>query len=236
VILKGKRKVRINDKEFLARDGDIVVFFPGEVHEEKTLTETISYLTVRFWDYDLKKFSLDFPDLPPAFHIFNVGRQGDLMDVLNKIMIEKKENLEGAETLKGAYFVEFVVFLRRAFLSAMQGSKEKNALGKERISSAVELMKKTLDNPLNLNELAKSSFLSASYFSQIFKEKTGRSPKQFMIKEKIEKAKEMLTKTDRSIKQIAEELGYESESYFHKQFKAKTLATPSEFREHKKLQ
>jgi len=235
IILKGKRNVRINGKEFLAKDGDIVVFLPGEVHEEKTLTETISYLGVRFWDYDLKQLSLDFPDLPPSFHIFNVSGQVDLMEVVNKIIHENKSGLPGAETLKGAYFVEFVVFLRRAFLSAMQGAQEKNALGRERIASAVELMKKTLDKPLNLNELAKSSFLSASYFSEVFKAKTGKSPKQFLIKEKIEKAKELLKKTDKSIKQIAEELGYESESYFHKQFKAKTRLTPMDFKNSKKV-
>jgi AraC-like DNA-binding protein len=235
IIIRGKRNVRINGKEFLAKDGDIVVFFPGEVHEEKTLSETISYLGLRFWDYDLKQLKVDFPDLPPSFHIFNVSRQTELMNVLNKIMAENKSGLPGADTLKGAYFVEFVVFLRRAFLDAMKGASEKNAGAKERISSAVELMKKTLDNPLNLSELAKSSFLSASYFSQVFKERTGKSPRQFIIKEKIEKAKKLLLETDKSIKQISDELGYEAEPYFFRQFKQKTGATPMDFRNSKKV-
>jgi AraC-like DNA-binding protein len=178
---------------------------------------------------------VDFPDLPPAFHIFNVRPQSEMLNVLGKVLFENKSGLPGAETMKGAYFVEFVILLRRAFLEAIKGSRIKNAPGKERISSAVDLMKRSLDKPLNLSELAKTSFLSASYFSQEFKKKTGNSPKQFIIKEKMEQAKKLLLENRKSIKQISDELGYETETYFFRQFKQKTGVTPMEFSRKKKV-
>ena len=234
LIMKGKRFVKINGEEFLAKDGDIIIFFPGEVHEEKTLSKTISYLVLNFGDYNLQQLHVDFPKLPPAFHVFNIGADSGIFEVLNKIIREDRGNLEDAAALKGAYFIEFVVLLKRAFREALKGLKT-NSPGRERITSAITLMKKSFDKDMNLSELAGQSFLSASYFSQVFKEKTGKSPKQYLIKEKIEKAKELLSKTDKSIKQIADELGYETESYFFRQFKHKTRLTPMDFRERKKV-
>lgn len=234
-IIKGRRRVRLNSGEFLAKDGDIIVFYPGEVHEEKTLTETISFIALTFWDYDLAQLKIDFPKLPPAFHIFNIPEQGQLLDVLNKIMLEKQGNLEDAEMLQSAYFIEFVVLLRRAFTKVLKGSANKQLSGKERIASAINLMENSLQKPVNLKELAGQSFLSASYFSQAFKEKTGKSPKQYLIKEKIAKAKKLLLETGKPLKQIALELGYETESYFFRQFKQKTGVTPMDFRDSGKV-
>jgi len=227
--MKGSRKVRMHGKEFLAKEGDITVFFPGEVHEEIAATKTFSYIVLRFYDYDLKQLKLDFPDIPPSFHVFSVADREELLEILNKIMLEGNKKLPGAEVMRGAYFMAFVVHLHRAFLEAMKGAREKKQLGRERISSALDIIKHSLDKPVNLGELANSSFLSTSYFSKEFKRETGRSPKQFIIKERLEKAKNLLLKSNKSLKQISNELGYISESYFFRQFKHETGLTPMEF-------
>jgi len=233
--MKGSRKVRIQDKEFLAKEGDITVFFPGEVHEEIALTKTFSYIVIRFYDYDLKQLKLDFPKIPPSFCVFTAPDREELLEILNRIMLEGEKKLPGSETIRGAYFMAFTVLLHRAFLEAAKGARSNRPSGRERIDSAIGLIKHSLDKPVNLGELAKSSFLSTSYFSQEFKKKTGKSPKQFIIKEKIGKAETMLLSGGKSLKQISDELGYASESYFFRQFKLQTGLTPMEFRKRRKV-
>lgn len=230
-IMKGKLNIRIRGNEFLSKAGDMIVYLPGEVHQEKTLSKATSFLCVRFREYNLKQFKLELPDISPAFFVFSVPGKYGIVEVLNRAIVEEKSRLPGSEILRTAYFLEFFVLLTRAYMESKKMNTDQSQSGAERISFAIDLIKKSLDKPVKLNELADSSFLSTSYFSEVFKRKTGTSPKQFIIKEKTEKAKHMLKTTDMPLKQIAEELGYESESYFHKQFKKQALVTPMEYRQ-----
>jgi AraC-like DNA-binding protein len=229
-LIKGRRSVRIDGMDFLAKSGEIIIFLPGEVHEEKTITETISYFTLRFYDEDLKKHNVSFPVVQPSFHVVRLSNFYEIMEIFNKILAEEEKKMEDWDAIKGAYFIEFVILLRRAFKDAIRQNSGNISAGKERIESAISYMRKNIEKKVDLSELAGQSFLSVSYFSQVFKEQTGSSPKQYLIKEKIERAKELLLDTKRPIKQIAEELGYEFESYFFKQFKSETGLTPLQFR------
>lgn len=66
----------------------------------------------------------------------------------------------------------------------------------------------------------------SSYFSTL----TGTTIEQYGISRKIEKAKEMLTLEDKTLKEIAEELDYKQVSHLSNQFKKATGQTPSEFK------
>jgi AraC-like DNA-binding protein len=69
-----------------------------------------------------------------------------------------------------------------------------------------------------------------SWFRKIFKNYTGMAPGQYLIQLKIEKSKELLCDTSKSIKEIAYELKFDNNFYFSKQFKEKTGLTPAQFR------
>ena len=63
-------------------------------------------------------------------------------------------------------------------------------------------------------------YLSPVYISKIFKEETGESPINYLIKIRLEKARDILIKDDNSsIKSIANEVGYEDAYHFSKLFK-----------------
>jgi AraC-like DNA-binding protein len=57
------------------------------------------------------------------------------------------------------------------------------------------------------------------------------SPNQYHLEVKIEKAKELLTITDLSIKEIASDLGYDNQNYFSNLFSKRVGCSPSSFRE-----
>ena len=81
-------------------------------------------------------------------------------------------------------------------------------------------------------DLAKSICMSYSKFRKIFKDYTGFAPSQYIQEVRINIAKEMLTNTSKSIKEIAFELGYENKDYFFTVFRKVTDMTPIAYRKH----
>ena len=72
--------------------------------------------------------------------------------------------------------------------------------------------------------------MSYSKFRKIFKEYTGFAPAQYIQEVRINMAKELLTNTSKSLKEIAFELGYENKEYFFTSFKKVSNMTPVGYR------
>lgn len=82
-----------------------------------------------------------------------------------------------------------------------------------------------------VQHIANTLNISASYMSGLLKVLTGQSTQQHIHNKLIEKAKEKLSITDKSISEIAYELGFEHSQSFSKLFKTKTKLSPLEFRQ-----
>jgi AraC-like DNA-binding protein len=72
--------------------------------------------------------------------------------------------------------------------------------------------------------------MSYTWFRRMFRQYTGLAPAQYIAQLKIQKAKELLSITTKTVKEIALELGYESIDYFSTQFRKQTGQTPTQFR------
>jgi len=83
---------------------------------------------------------------------------------------------------------------------------------------------------LTLKKLSDRFFVNASYCSHIFKEKTGMNITEFILANRIAKAKELLHRTDYAMDRIAKQVGYSNEKYFFRIFKKATECTPQEYR------
>ncbi len=83
---------------------------------------------------------------------------------------------------------------------------------------------------VSIDALAASCYLSKSRFSHIFKEVTGKSPLEYVMQMRLQRAKDMLLHTGLPIGRIAREAGYDDQNYFSRLFRRETGMTPSEFR------
>ena len=83
---------------------------------------------------------------------------------------------------------------------------------------------------ISVDKIAAELYLNKNYIAHIFKEETGYSLIAYAILLRINRAKLMLAKTDKSITQIATECGYDDFTYFSRQFKKTTGLTPSAYR------
>ena len=72
--------------------------------------------------------------------------------------------------------------------------------------------------------------LSPNYFGDLIKKETGRSPQEYIQDKIIDLSKEMIAGTDKTVSQIAYELGFQYSQHFNRIFKKHVGHTPCEYR------
>jgi len=108
--------------------------------------------------------------------------------------------------------------------------KSRNQAHVDLINRARLRIRESLEVSLTIQQVAEELGVSYSNFRKLFKEHTGLSPAIYQQDLKLQRAKELLTTTDMSIKEIAYRLNFESPDYFSAKFKAKTGRKPSDLR------
>jgi len=104
------------------------------------------------------------------------------------------------------------------------------ALADRKIGPALRAMHRALDRAWTVDELASTAGMSRSAFAQRFKERVGEAPLAYLTRWRMFRAGCLLRESDRSLSEIAIEVGYESEAAFNKAFKRLTGATPGVYR------
>jgi AraC-like DNA-binding protein len=91
-------------------------------------------------------------------------------------------------------------------------------------------IRESLETDVTIQQIADEQGVSYSNFRKLFKEYTGLSPATYQQELRLLRAKELLTTTELSIKEIAYRLNFESPDYFSAKFKAKIGLKPSDIR------
>lgn len=107
---------------------------------------------------------------------------------------------------------------------------ENRSLTSNQLQQAIDYIHAHLDLDLSLSQIAKVINISPTYFASLFKRATGNSPHQYVIQQRVERAKLMLSKTDMAIADIALQVGFSSQSHLTQQFKRLTGMTPKQIR------
>lgn len=98
------------------------------------------------------------------------------------------------------------------------------------IREALLYIERNFTRDISVEEIAKNSGIERTYFSKLFKKMVGTSPQQFLINYRMTKATELLTLTDRSIKDIGEMVGYANQLHFSRAFKSIYGVSPRDWR------
>lgn len=98
------------------------------------------------------------------------------------------------------------------------------------IRLAIEYMKKHYTDKITLDEVASHSGFNPTYFSEKFKEKTGKNFTDFLTEIRMEAAKELLRDSRKTIGQISDAVGYKDAKYFSQQFTKCVGMKPTEYR------
>jgi AraC family transcriptional regulator len=86
------------------------------------------------------------------------------------------------------------------------------------------------DRNISLSELATLAEMSLHYFARSFKQQIGLSPHQYLIRSRIERAKQLLLQNDLTVVEIAHRVGFADQSHLCRHFKQLTGLTPKQWR------
>ena len=112
--------------------------------------------------------------------------------------------------------------------------KQENAhggLSGYRLRRVKEFINANLETDLSLAEIAAASDLSQYHFARAFRTTTGLTPQQYLMRQRVERAKELLAKNDLPIVEISLRTGFKNQSHFTTLFRKYTKFTPKLWRE-----
>jgi AraC family transcriptional regulator len=124
-----------------------------------------------------------------------------------------------------------VHLLRRYSARQQQIKNYTGGLPKYRLREAIAYINEHLDYSLTLAELAASVQMSPHYFATLFKQSTGLTPHQYVMKCRIDKAKQLLHIPELTLVEICQQVGFQSQSHFTKVFREHTKTTPKVYRD-----
>jgi AraC-like DNA-binding protein len=209
------------------KPGDMFLLFPGEWHSYHPKAHTgwnsfcIGFKGKNMDDRVKAGFLL--PEKP----IYHVGYSFVIESLYKRAYeIAMEEAAYSQQTLAGIvnYLIGTMYSLERNI------ELGKNQMQVDMINRARLRIRESLETDVTIQQIADEQGVSYSNFRKLFKEYTGLSPATYQQELRLLRAKELLTTTELSIKEIAYRLNFESPDYFSAKFKAKIGLKPSEIR------
>ena len=107
----------------------------------------------------------------------------------------------------------------------------RGGLGSGRLRRIKEFVDAKMEDDLTLCEMAQSVELSTAHFSRMFRKSTGESPHQFLLRQRVERAKEMLRSADARVMDVAVACGFKTQQHFAQAFRHMCGASPTGYRQ-----
>ena len=165
--------------------------------------------------------------LSPEKPIYHVGYSNEIISLYEEAYKTAQEEAAYAQqTMAGIvnHLIGKMYSLERNII-LNKDSKHVDIINRARLR-----IRESLEDTLTIQEIAQELGISYSSFRKLFKEHTGFAPALYQQTLKLQRAKELLSTTDESIKEIAYRLNFESPDYFSAKFKNQTGMKPSDFR------
>src|ERR1700723_1577583 len=107
----------------------------------------------------------------------------------------------------------------------------RGGLGSARLRRIKEFVDAKIEDELTLCEMAQAVELSTAHFSRMFRKSTGETPHQFLLRQRLERAKTMLRSADERVMDVAVACGFKSQQHFAQVFRHVCGVSPTEYRQ-----
>lgn len=216
-----------SQEEIELKEGDMFILFPGEWHTYHPNPETgwkSYWIGFRGRNID-DRVAHGFLRREKA--IYHIGFSHEIVLLYEQAYAAAKEEL--------AYSQQLLAGIVNHLIGKMYSLERNIELNKNH--AHVDMVKRArlriyeaLESSLTIQEIAEELGVSYSNFRKLFKEYTGLSPATYQQDLKLLRAKELLSTTNLSVKEIAYRLNFDSPDYFSAKFKVKTGRKPSDMR------
>jgi AraC-like DNA-binding protein len=242
---KGKGRIKIGEKMYTAKTGDVFFYGPGVSHSFYA-DEVDPYLLTGFhFDFTSHYKTLLFPIGPFATHLYkgelatetiefadfigfpehiNLSAHTRLRELIFEMLKEFEEGKIYNEGYINSLFHAFLIIISRNVLIREVDPNSKD----EVVNQVIRFIQDHFTESLTNECIAARFHFHQNYLNQLMVAHTGVPIRQYLIDFRIRKALDMLLNTRFSIIEIAKKVGYEDSHYFSRVFKKKTGLTPAQ--------
>ena len=230
LIDEGSARFLIGDNAYEVRAGDLLVFNSGVVHDELSdspfgswciavgglrLPGLLENALIPENAAPVHPMGAELPDLRALYNImfrYLTTDRPDCEAFCHRLMLAL---LDRVLTISGSASLR------------VPSNPEPASLGKQ----VQDYIDAHFSEPLTLQQLGEALHASPYYLAHAFKEASGYSPRQYLLRRRIGEAQNLLISTDLPIARIAEMVGYDTQNYFDQQFSKHTGMPPRKFRQ-----
>jgi len=218
------------------RRGDIFVTgskTPYELRWRSPLGAEIDVIHIHLGvDQCLAAFEMVYPDKANAVEVTDFFGRDETLAHLSFACAEmlSARTADNAKRVAGLAHLLAIYVAQKYTNVASQRPVYRGGLPIVRLRKIEDYVHAHVSESISIDSLAELAELSAFHFSRVFKQATGITPLQFVTRERMLQAQQLIRETSRSLIEIALEVGYTSPSHFAQVFRRTVGMAPTEFR------
>ncbi|NMA65215.1 MAG: AraC family transcriptional regulator [Clostridiaceae bacterium] len=226
IVHKGQGSFTSNGKTYKLKTGQGFLICPGQIVQyEADASFPWTYSWVGFHGLKseaiLKSAALTSEN--PVFECSNNSYKDLMINTLNSMIAELRRE-KVSELMLAGYLYLFLSYLVKNQKKILHVSRNVKNTDKY-VSDAIDYIEKNYARHITVGEVAQTINIDRSYLSSLFNKFLGISPRDFIIKYRMDKACELLKNPQLSVGDVARSVGYEDPFQFSKTFK-KTIGLP----------
>ena len=237
-IVSGHVRYQIQGQTYTVHKDDIMIINPGVEHmhliddPETDPDSCIFYLGID--NLFIKGYPQDF--IPICNVVIPLRKyQQEIYNCYHEIILTQEKKDVGWPLMAKVLSLEFLVLLLKELTpqnaSTIQDYFQLKTYDKQTIAQTITTyFQENYMKKISVEEIARSSYLSTTYITKIYKEMTGDTPINYLISLRMEKALEILKEGHFSIQDVAKRVGYDDPYYFSKLFKKRFGLSPSAYK------
>lgn len=160
-------------------------------------------------------------------------KQDPLIQTIALTLLDTSEKADALGNLFADSLIQSLTlhFLTNYTNAATIPALSSGGLAGYRLNRVLEFIDANLENDISLNELAEVAGLSAFHFSRAFRKSTGKTPQQYVMQQRLERAKLLLARPELAIVEVSLRSGFKNQSHFTSWFRKYTSFTPKLWRD-----
>ena len=218
-VIKGCGQYWINGQRIIVQAGDLMCVPQGSVRSAEYISENpmeVYSTNFRIAPLSDKKAELPFP------LIYNIGYHQDIVSLYQEFNSEWLQCKSGYRLKTRAIFM---LILNRFFEIIIY--KKSAIITDPRIREIVRYVTEHYSEPLTIGDMANMCGLNHVYFGTLFKQNTGYSFRQYLMKIRLNYAENMLMSGEYNVNEVSLACGFSDVCYFSREYKACKGMTPS---------
>ena len=245
IVISGHCKQIINDHSVTLSSGSLLFTTPGDIKTSKKCSSNLEIRQQLFTKSFLQKARLPDDvleellwidsDKPPVFQ-FEQEEFQKTEQLFEKIAAEASSSREYHKQILRNNIIELLYRINRLDKPCLKKGNETSSQKNRLFEEFSDLVSKQFKEKKKVHDYAQQLHVTPKHLSEVVKQESGHTALEYIHRRILHEAKNLLTHTNRSAKEIAYDLGFNTPSQFGRFFKRKTDKSPIQFRNSRKTE